>query len=109
MDIEERTEKALEKLGPGARVVRRQTKKGKRRPRPISSFVKKKRGVNMSRQEYNQCGKKTRYRSKHEASIAASSAMNARGGRLRVYGPCRFCGGWHITHRARDDGDSGES
>ena len=73
-------------------------KKQKGRPRKVSSIVRGKPKNEMSAKDrYRQCGKKARYKSEHEARVHANNAETKRGVKLRVYGPCPVCKGWHIT------------
>lgn len=61
----------------------------------------------MNRDQWNQCGSKVRYRTEEEAMRMRAGARR-KGYRnaetLRVY-PCRFCGGFHLTHQNRKRGD----
>lgn len=104
MDIDERVELALRALaGTNAKVVTSCSArtKPKFRPRKVSSVVRGKPKNEMSAKDrYRQCGKKVRYKSEHEASVHANNAETKRGVKLRVYGPCPVCGGWHITKNA---------
>lgn len=101
MDMKERIEHArLTLLGVKTRIVKvgEVKKKQKSHPRKISSIVKGKPKNEMSAKDrYRQCGKKVRYKSGHEARIHANNAETKRGVKLRVYGPCPVCNGWHIT------------
>lgn len=101
MDINERIELALRTLaGTNAKVVIpcSTRTKPKFRPRKVSSIVRGKPKNEMSAKDrYRQCGKKVRYRSEHEARVRANNAETKRGVKLRVYGPCPVCNGWHIT------------
>lgn len=107
MDIDERIELVLRALaGTDARLVtsRSTGAKPRSRPRKMSSFIKGKPKNEMSAKDrYRQCGKKVRYKSEHEARIHANNAETKRGVKLRVYGPCPVCGGWHITKNAYRD------
>jgi len=49
--------------------------------------------------EAQSCGTKRRYPNR-AAAKAGRAAMSER---LGVYGPCSFCGGWHIGHRDGKD------
>ncbi len=100
MDPEERVAAALSALGKGARVVRRGDR---RKTRPVKAFVPRKKNHAMSRSEYAQCGKKTRYASESDARKYAARLSALRGYPIRVYGPCRYCEGYHLTHVARRD------
>ena len=104
MDMDKRIELARRALaGTNARVVKAcdAKKRRQRRLRKMSSFVKCRPKNEMSAKDrYSQCGKKTRYRSEHEARIYANNAETRRGVKLRVYGPCPVCNGWHITKNA---------
>lgn len=99
--MKERIEQArLALLGVKTRIVKsgEAKKKQKGRPRKVSSIVRGKPKNKMSAKDrYSQCGKKVRYRSEHEARVHANNAETKRGVRLRVYGPCPVCNGWHIT------------
>lgn len=99
--MKERIEQArLALLGVKTRIVKsgEAKKKQKGRPRKVSSIVRGKPKNEMSAKDrYSQCGKKTRYRSEHEARVHANNAETRRGVKLRVYGPCPVCNGWHIT------------
>ena len=101
MDIDERIELALRALaGTNAKVVTpcSTRTKPKLRFRKVSSIVRGKPKNEMSAKDrYRQCGKKVRYKSEHEARVHANNAETKRGVKLRVYGPCPVCGGWHIT------------
>ena len=107
MDMEERMELARAALaGVRARVVKAGDAKRnqKARPRKLSSVVKgKPKGEMSAKDRYRQCGKKVRYKSESEARIYANNAETKRGVRLRVYGPCPVCGGWHITKNVKED------
>lgn len=101
MDMEERIKQArLALLGVKTRIVKsgEAKKKQKGRLRKVSSIVKGKPKNEMSAKDrYRQCGKKVRYKSEHEARVHANNAETKRGVKLRVYGPCPVCNGWHIT------------
>ena len=107
MDIDERIELVLRALaGTDARLVtsRGAGAKPKFRPRKVLSVVRGKPKNGMSAKDrYRQCGKKVRDKSEHEARIHANNAETKRGVKLRVYGPCPVCGGWHITKNAYRD------
>ena len=99
MDIDERIELVLRALaGTDARLVtsRGAGAKPKFRPRKVSSVVRGNPKMS-AKDKYRQCGKKVRYRSEHEARVHANNAETKRGVKLRVYGPCPVCNGWHIT------------
>ena len=98
MDPEERLAAALSALGSGAKVVRRE---GRKKTSPVKAFVPRKRNHAMSRSEYAQCGKKTRYASESDARKYAARLSAIRGYPIRVYGPCRYCEGYHLTHVPR--------
>ena len=104
MDYEERLENARKVLGlknlPA--VPKRKPGEKKRKTKPVSAFVprKKSKNRNMSRSEYNQCGKKNRYKTESDARKYASRLSLIRGYPIRVYGPCPFCGGYHLTKTA---------
>lgn len=100
MDFEERLENARKVLGKGAKIVRRRRPGTKKKTKPLSSFVprKTKGRRNMSRSEYQQCGKKTRYKSEADARKYAARLSELRGYPIRVY-YCHFCCGWHLTHQ----------
>lgn len=99
--MKERIEQArLVLRGVKTRIVKsgEAKKKQKGRPRKMSSIVRGKPKNEMSAKDrYRQCGKKVRYKSEHEARIHANNAETKRGVKLRVYGPCPVCNGWHIT------------
>ena len=101
MDIKERIEQArLALLGIRTRIVKsgEAKKKQKGHLRKVSSIVWGKPKNEMSaRDRYRQCGKKVRYKSEHEARVHANNAETKRSVKLRVYGPCPVCNGWHIT------------
>lgn len=102
MDMKDRIKEAMEALrGTGARVVRPGRKSQSPRTRPVSS-IKSDKDVKAKKQPgkavYHQCLKKHRYRSEHDARLAANNAETKRGTRLRVY-QCPLCGGWHITRK----------
>lgn len=101
MDIKERIEHAsLALIGVKTRIVKvgETKKKQKGRPRKISSIIKGKPKNEMpAKDRWRQCGKKVRYKSDHEARVHANNAETKRGVKLRVYGPCPVCNGWHIT------------
>lgn len=102
MDFEERIENARKVLGAGARVVKRRKPGTKKKTKPVSAFVprKTKGRRNMSRSEYEQCGKKTRYATEADARKYAARLSEQRGYPIRVYGPCPLCGGgFHLTHQ----------
>ena len=102
MDIDERIELVLRALaGTDARLVtsRGAGAKPKFRPRKVSSVVRGNPKMS-AKDRYRQCGKKVRYKSEHEARVHANNAETKRGVKLRVYGPCPVCGGWHITKNA---------
>ena len=102
MDIDERIDLVLRALaGADARLVtsRGAGAKPKFRPRKVSSVVRGNPKMS-AKDRYRQCGKKVRYKSEHEARIHANNAETKRGVKLRVYGPCPVCGGWHITKNA---------
>ena len=102
--MKERIEQARHALfGVKARIVKsgEAKKKQKGRPRKVSSIVRGKPKNEMSAKDrYRQCGKKVRYKSEHEARVHANNAETKRGVKLRVYGPCPVCNGWHITKNA---------
>ena len=106
--MKERIEQArLALAGVKTRIVKsgEAKKKQKGRPRKVSSIVKGKPKNDMSAKDrYRQCGKKVRYRSEHEARIHANNAETKRGVKLRVYGPCPVCNGWHITKNIDPEG-----
>ena len=104
MSPDERLAAALAALGPGAKVVRRKKPLFPRRRRFPQA---RKRGHGMTRSEYEQCGKKDRYSTEHEARKLAAKLSALRGYPIRAYGPCWYCGGWHLTHRP-SHGDGGE-
>lgn len=101
MDIKERIEQArLALLGIRTRIVKsgEAKKKQKGHLRKVSSIIRGKPKNEMSaRDRYRQCGKKVRYKSEHEARVHANNAETKRSVKLRVYGPCPVCNGWHIT------------
>ena len=101
MDMKERIEQArLALLGIRTRIVKsgEAKKKQKGRLRKVSSIVSGKPKNEMSAKDrYRQCGKKVRYKSEHEARVHANNAETKRNVKLRVYGPCPVCNGWHIT------------
>ena len=101
MDIDERVKLALRAFdGTNAKVVTHCSTRAKPkfRPRKVSSVVRGKPKNEMSAKDrYRQCGKKVRYKSEHEARIHANNAETRRDVKLRVYGPCPVCNGWHIT------------
>lgn len=102
MDMEERLENARKVLGVKKLPVVPKRKPGepKKKTRPVSSFVprKKTRNRSMSRSEYEQCGKKNRYKSESEAKKYAARLSQMRGYPIRVYF-CKFCRGFHLTHQ----------
>jgi hypothetical protein len=104
MDMKERIEQARAALaGVKTRIVKSggSKRKAKGRPRKVSSIVRGKPKNEMSAKDrYRQCGKKVRYKSEHEARVHANNAETKRGVKLRVYGPCPVCNGWHITKNA---------
>ena len=99
--MKERIERArLALFGVKTRIIKsgEAKKKQKGRLRKVSSIVKGKPKNEMSAKDrYRQCGKKVRYKSEHEARVHANNAETKRGVKLRVYGPCPVCNGWHIT------------
>ena len=99
--MKERIKRARAVLfGVKARIVKSgdAKKKQKGRPRKVSSIVRGRRKNEMpAKDRYSQCGKKARYKSEHDARISANNAETRRGVKLRVYGPCPVCNGWHIT------------
>lgn len=99
--MKERIEQArFALLGVKTRIVRSgdAKKKQKGRLRKVSSIVKGKHKNEMpAKDRYSQCGKKVRYKSEHEARVRANNAETRRGVKLRVYGPCPVCNGWHMT------------
>lgn len=105
MDMKERIEQArLTLLGVKIRIVKSgETKKNQKgRSRKISSIVRGKPKNEMSAKDrYRQCGKKVRYKSEHEARVHANNAETKRDVKLRVYGPCPVCNGWHITKNVK--------
>ena len=52
---------------------------------------------------HSECGKKRRYATEIEATLAAMHAEQRGALPLRAY-RCRFCGGWHLTKRKRWNG-----
>lgn len=104
MDMKERIEQTrFALLGVKTRIVKagEAKKKQKGRPRKVSSIVRGKPKNEMpAKDRYSQCGKKVRYKSEHEARVCANNAETWRGVKLRVYGPCPVCNGWHITKNA---------
>lgn len=102
--MKERIEQArFALLGVKTRIVRSgdAKRKQKGRLRKVSSIMRGKHKNEMpAKDRYRQCGKKVRYKSEHEARVHANNAETKRGVRLRVYGPCPVCSGWHITKNA---------
>lgn len=100
MDLKERIKRAKKILGPGTKIVKKSAQKKitQKKARKISSFIPgtSKNSNQSFKSKYQQCGKKKRYRSEHEARLSANRAETARGKPLRVY-QCPICGGWHIT------------
>ena len=108
MNMKERIEQARAALtGVKTRIVKsgEAKKRQKGRPRKVSSIVRCKPKNEMpAKDRWRQCGKKVRYKSEHEARVHANNAETKRGVKLRVYGPCPVCNGWHIT-KSTDRGD----
>lgn len=50
------------------------------------------------RQHYS-CAKKHRYRRKRVALQESKRVLAEWGYATRVYGPCRYCGGFHLTSK----------
>lgn len=94
MDPAERKAKALEALA-GCEVRSRRKRKG----RTVSSF----RGIDepSGRNAYMSCKRKHRYRTQADATRHMHILMTIRPDQpLRAY-MCRYCGGWHLTHKAQ--------
>ena len=53
--------------------------------------------------EYHSCARKRRYRSRAEAMQSAQWRANQTEAPLFCY-ECRYCGGWHISHKDGRDG-----
>lgn len=103
MDMNERIRLAKAELaGCRVRVVKKGRGKKDGRPKKIRIVKEGKfRDGQSARDVYLQCGKKVRYRSESEARVYANNAETRRGQKLRVYGPCPICNGWHITKRLK--------
>lgn len=91
MTEQERLRAALEALG-----LDKSTVLGSKRR--VLKLPAKEEDAYSRKDKYYSCGKKKRYHSEHDATVAASCCRNVRGVKLRVY-PCEICGGWHLTKR----------
>jgi len=92
----ERRKEAIKALGLKGKCLPFRTRVGKKK---VVHGGKTKPGPDdhgIRRAMYGQCERKRRYRSEHEASVAASCVRMRRGTNLRVYS-CPYCGGWHLT------------
>lgn len=49
-----------------------------------------------------QCGRKIKHETKESAIKHAALLMRKDGEAMTVYGPCRWCGKYHVGHRHRD-------
>ena len=89
-----------EVLGSNVKIKKASKKKKPKIQRKVSSVVKlnkAKKHHDMSRTEWEACGKKVRYHSQHEARQVANNCERLRPEtKLRVYW-CPFCDGWHVT------------
>jgi len=100
MEREERIENARKVLGDNIKIIKRRAPGTKQKTRPVSTYTprKTKGKRNMSRAEYKQCGKKTRYPDEADARKYAAHLSKVRGYPIRAY-YCKFCGGFHLTHK----------
>ena len=50
----------------------------------------------MSRKQWNQCGRKNRYRDEHQVNLFRRKFEKERGQKLDYYW-CKYCNGFHLT------------
>ena len=82
-----------------SRMARGERKSVRRSKREYCEYLKK-----LGRwDEYYSCARKRRYRTKAEAMQSAQWRANQTSSPLYCYG-CRYCGGWHISHKDGRDG-----
>ncbi len=82
-----------------SRSARGERKAAQRSKRDYCEYLKK-----LGRwDEYYSCARKRRYRTKAEALQSAQWRANQTSSALYCY-ECRYCGGWHISHKDGRDG-----
>jgi len=97
VDSGERMAKALDALR-GCQVTVKKSRPGKKKKRKPAKRRAPALRREMTRAVYNSCAKKHRYRTRADATQHMHVLQSLRPATpLRVYGPCKYCGGWHLT------------